>query len=248
MNGFGQQLRRIVNRLLNVKVKAAQRRTELREHGRSEAYIKTQLEEEVYAPARQFKLAIAQRHVNTSSIPISMQDAFQALEAVLRAYLDNYNFGQNSIYYDAKAHPEKHILAYYKMSQLCERLEIASFQCFPLRNSFVPGYFQIDTRILRQNILHEPDGDYFFGRKAQIMGESCQFAVESIQSTRSRSPLKISGQYSNRWCGRFGFKDNHGYSRRCTSPASSTVECHGTQCHRLKRRRATGDRRKMRVG
>jgi hypothetical protein len=193
MNGFGQQLRRIANRLLNVKVKAAQRRTELRQQGRSEVYIKAQLEEEVYAPARQFKLAIAQRHVNASSIPTSMQDAFQALEAVLRAYPDNYNFGQNSIYYDAKAHPEKHILAYYKMSQLCERLEIASFQCFPLRNSFVPGYFQIDTRILRQNILHEPNGDYSLEGKLRSWGRVVNLQSKAFKAQGADHRLRFRG-------------------------------------------------------
>jgi hypothetical protein len=45
-------------------------------------------------------------------------------------------------------------------------LQVKSFQCCPLRNSFIEGYFQIDTRILRTSILHESYPDYFLNGKS----------------------------------------------------------------------------------
>jgi hypothetical protein len=122
-----------------------------------------------------------------------MQDAFLALEPVITAYPDSYNFSRNSIYYDSQAHPGKHILAYYKMSQVCETLNIKSFQCFPLRNSFVPGYFQIDTRILRRNILRENDVDYSLDGKLRSWEKVVDLQSKAFKAQGADHQLKFRG-------------------------------------------------------
>ena len=165
MNGFGQQFRRIINRVLDVKNRAQRLKTELAQQGASQDTIKAQVEQEVYGPARQFKLAIAQRPIDVSSIPHSMTNTLNKMQPVLNAYAGNYQFSRNSIYYDSQAHPEKHVLAYFRMSQLCEIEGITGFQSFPLRNSFIPGYMQIDTLILRRFILHERNDDLSLSAK-----------------------------------------------------------------------------------
>lgn len=193
MNGFGQQLRRIVNLLLDVKNRSRQRKAELAEQGLSQTEIKSQVAEEIYAPAKQFKLAISQRPVNASNIPAGMQDTFLEITPVLTSYQDSHRFGNNSIYYDAKAHPEAHLVAYYKMSQLCETLKIKSFQCFPLRNSYIPGYFMIDTRILRTNILHERNLDYSLDGKLRSWGKVVNLSAKAFSPQGPLHSLKFRG-------------------------------------------------------
>ncbi|KAI9258702.1 hypothetical protein EDC94DRAFT_501174, partial [Helicostylum pulchrum] len=55
---------------------------------------------------------------------------------------------KNSIYYDAVVNPVKHLAAYFKLAEICESNEFKSFQCFPLRKTFIPSYMTIDTMIL----------------------------------------------------------------------------------------------------
>ncbi|KAM3578690.1 hypothetical protein VKS41_008890 [Umbelopsis sp. WA50703] len=193
MNGFGQQLRRIVNRLLDVKNRAQRLTAELAEQRLSQSGIKSRVAEEVRLPAKNFKMALADRTANASNIPAGLQDAFVKIKPVLTAYPDSYSFAKNSIYYDARAHPKQHLLAYYKMSQLCETLKIKSFQSFPLRNSFVPGYFQIDTKILRTNILHEHNLDYSLDGKLRSWEQVVNLKAKVFRSQGPSHLLKFRG-------------------------------------------------------
>jgi hypothetical protein len=112
MNGFGQQLRRIVNRLLDVKLKASDRRAELREQGHGETVINDMVAKEIYESSRDFKLAISRRPINLSAIPANMRNVYDKLEPIFKSYPDDYRFQYSSIYYDAKARPENHLSAY----------------------------------------------------------------------------------------------------------------------------------------
>jgi hypothetical protein len=86
-------------------------------------------------------------------------DVFDKLQEVLGCYPEYYSFDKDNRYYDVKAHPEQHINAFYPMAAFCEQQTIKSFQCFPLRTSFVPGYMQIDTTILCHHFLLQPCPD-----------------------------------------------------------------------------------------
>ncbi|KAI8320724.1 hypothetical protein GQ54DRAFT_298413 [Martensiomyces pterosporus] len=75
------------------------------------------------------------------------------LEPIRSAYPESYEFAKDSIYYDAKANPDKHLKAYYQGMKICEDENIKAKQCFPLRTCWVPGHMQIDTRILREKFV-----------------------------------------------------------------------------------------------
>jgi hypothetical protein len=87
--------------------------------------------------------------------PEFIRDAFRLLQPILLAYSDQYRFRQSSIYLDSKIAPLRHIKSYYLLARLCEESHIKSFQAFPLRSSWLPGYLQIDTKILRLYFLHD---------------------------------------------------------------------------------------------
>ena len=76
------------------------------------------------------------------------------LKVFLDSYPHDYVFKKSSRYYDVKAHPEKDVDAFYNMAKFCEKEGIKSFQCSPLRTSFVPGYVQIDMTISCQQAYH----------------------------------------------------------------------------------------------
>ncbi|KAJ2566465.1 hypothetical protein IW140_004934 [Coemansia sp. RSA 1813] len=75
------------------------------------------------------------------------------LEPVLTAYDNDYKFEEEGIYYDIKAHPKKHFIAFYCLAVLLEMNEYRSFQRFPLRKSFVPMHIEIDTMVLCRSIM-----------------------------------------------------------------------------------------------
>ena len=138
-----------------VKSRRATLKKELDDRSVPEEVIKNTLATEITQPATAFKLAIARRRINRSSINPDLLPIFDKMQEVLGAYPENYSFDKGSRYYDVKAHPEKHINAFYRMAAFCEQEQIKSFQCFPLRTSFVPGYMHIDTTILCQHFLDE---------------------------------------------------------------------------------------------
>jgi hypothetical protein len=109
-NGFGNQLRRIVNRLLNVKERAEQMKQVLLQEGIQEEEVNRRLRSEIYQPATNFKLAIARRRPRMQpNFPEYIRNAFQQLEPILLSYPDQYRFQSNSIYRDSKAAPIKHV-------------------------------------------------------------------------------------------------------------------------------------------
>ncbi|KAL0081461.1 hypothetical protein F4703DRAFT_1717085, partial [Phycomyces blakesleeanus] len=57
------------------------------------------------------------------------------------------------IYYGPKDSPHNHFLAFFRMFQALENLGYIFFNCFSLRRCWSPGYIQIDTKILYQQLL-----------------------------------------------------------------------------------------------
>ncbi|KAL1928560.1 hypothetical protein VTP01DRAFT_2916 [Rhizomucor pusillus] len=53
--------------------------------------------------------------------------------------------------------PGNHALAYVMMAKFCEDHEIKTFQCMPLRTSWIPAHMQIDTKILATQMLKKPN-------------------------------------------------------------------------------------------
>ncbi|KAG0912531.1 hypothetical protein G6F33_005994 [Rhizopus arrhizus] len=101
---------------------------------------------------------VASRIVDPSSVELVFQgpiyiQALQRLIPILTSYPIQYTFEQNDIYYDAKANPYKHMMAFYQLARLFEALRLPIFNYFPLRRTLTSGYTTIDSKILCQNIL-----------------------------------------------------------------------------------------------
>ncbi|KAG0750542.1 hypothetical protein G6F57_000936 [Rhizopus arrhizus] len=112
--------------------------------------ISNEIYEQITLPARQFKEILASRIVDPSSIKLPFQDpiytqALQRLTSILTSYPVQYAFEQNNIYYDAKANPCEHMMAFHQLARLFETLKLPIFNCFPLRRIQIPNYTTIDT-------------------------------------------------------------------------------------------------------
>ncbi|KAI7890503.1 uncharacterized protein EV154DRAFT_552220 [Mucor mucedo] len=153
---FGQHLRQSINVLLNVKQRMAEMKQALLEQGVDPKIIEGLIFQDVTQTAKNFKMAISTRPTNMSLLPQNPQveiNAYNALRPVLDSYGTSYSFKKRSIYYDAKAQPENHFMAFVQLARLFETLGLPPFRCFSLRRSWSPGYVQIDSKILCQNIL-----------------------------------------------------------------------------------------------
>ncbi|KAJ1664078.1 hypothetical protein EV178_004449 [Coemansia sp. RSA 1646] len=152
---FGQYLRRAINALL----KTRERKRDLEEamKGRTADEIKEAYKDQIWKPGRELKEAIKHRDTVLPVITVGDKNIGDMLEPVLTAYDNGYKFEEKGIYYDIKAHPEKHFKAFYRLAVFFETNNYRSFQCFPLRKSFVPMDIEIDTKILCRSVM---DWDY----------------------------------------------------------------------------------------
>ncbi|KAI9502950.1 hypothetical protein BX070DRAFT_192307 [Coemansia spiralis] len=155
--GLGQHFRRAVNMLLNTREEKKALCDEMA--GRLENEFRRECEARIWLLARQFKEAICHHHPDLSNLGPKARSTVEELQLILSAYPDAYEFAEDSIYYDAKSSPQWHLKAFFELIKFFERRAMKSFQCFPLRTSWVPAHMQIDTRILRRHILrseHKP--------------------------------------------------------------------------------------------
>ncbi|KAI9319739.1 hypothetical protein BX666DRAFT_1812039, partial [Dichotomocladium elegans] len=146
---FGQHLRRVINVILNLRQRKADRKRELIAQGLSPDQVRQDLYETITRHATGFKLAIARRGVLREDInaePGFLREAYDILQPVLNAYPGNHQFQHQSIYYDAKADPVKHFNAFLQLARVCQQNGIRGFNCFPLRRSWSPCYMEIDTK------------------------------------------------------------------------------------------------------
>ncbi|KAJ2215717.1 hypothetical protein EV179_001941 [Coemansia sp. RSA 487] len=140
---FGQYLRRAVNALL--KTREHKRDLEEAMKDRTTNEIKEVYEDRIWKPGLELKEAIKHRNAVLPVITVGGKNIGDMLEPVLTAYDNDYKFEEEGIYYDIKAHPKKHFKAFCYLAVLLETNNHRSFQCFPLRKSFVPMHIEIDT-------------------------------------------------------------------------------------------------------
>ncbi|KAI7884724.1 uncharacterized protein EV154DRAFT_427847 [Mucor mucedo] len=152
---FVNKLRMVINRLIGLKHRISQLTSDLKKQGYSEEEIKAKVKSNIVEPATQLKLAISSRNINTVPKEFLDQKTMQHVMDIFSAYPETYKFKKDSIYYDAVVNPEKHLVAYCKLAEICESNEFKSFQSFPLRNTFIPSYMTIDTMILNNHILQD---------------------------------------------------------------------------------------------
>ncbi|KAJ1662267.1 hypothetical protein EV178_006033, partial [Coemansia sp. RSA 1646] len=149
---FGQHLRRAVNVLL----KTRERKKDLEEamKGRTTDEIKEAYEDQIRRPGLELKEAIKHRNTILPVIAVGDKNIRDMLKPVLTAYNNDYEFEEEGIYYDIKAHPKKHFKAFYHLALFFETNNYRSFQCFPLRKSFVPMHIEIDTMVLCRSVMN----------------------------------------------------------------------------------------------
>ncbi|KAI8086987.1 uncharacterized protein B0P05DRAFT_578154 [Gilbertella persicaria] len=108
---------------------------------------------EISAACTKVKMNISLR--NITELPAHLFNSQEV--GILRQFFDCYpsdtHFKKNSIYYDCKVDPSKHLKAFYYLTRCSESLYNKSFNCFPLRRTFIPSYMTIDTYIVNTQIL-----------------------------------------------------------------------------------------------
>ncbi|KAJ1662283.1 hypothetical protein EV178_006004, partial [Coemansia sp. RSA 1646] len=183
---FGQHLWRAVNVLL----KTRERKRDLEEamKGRTADEIKEAYEDQIWKPGRELKEAIKHRNTILPVITVGDKNIGDMLEPVLTAYDDNYQFEEEGLYYDIKAHPKKHFKAFCCLAVLLETNDSRSFQCFPLRKSFVPMHIEIDIMVLCRSIM-----DWSYNAKSPIEIYWYRFLNEKSRVLRTRNGFRFYG-------------------------------------------------------
>ncbi|KAJ2064891.1 hypothetical protein GGI17_000698 [Coemansia sp. S146] len=211
---YGERLRYAINSALNTKQRAEQIRADM--DGQGEKYIRDCIEREILAPARDVKDAINSRdpicykldddgkpNVDKWGRPIvdaQKQRVIAGLSPVLDTYSGVNKFKKDSIYYDIKASPEKHLSAFSKLCKLMEsrnsgvrkkkgrNKKANSIQCFPLRTSFIPCHMLLDPTIIRQHIINPKGAKGAKGAKV-ITGSSTMREIWSRVCSRKSKPF-----------------------------------------------------------
>ncbi|KAJ1821007.1 hypothetical protein LPJ75_000813, partial [Coemansia sp. RSA 2598] len=181
---FGEHLNRAVNCILSKK--EMERDLRHMPNGPEHDAFRRRCEEEVWMPARQVKAAFARRKYSDPTLCPRAQYVLHLLEPVLDAYAPDYEFHLDSRFADVKLKPQMHFQAFYELARFFEIKGYPSFNCFPLRTSWVPAHTTIDTHILYSQILKR-----VLGKK-----ERKQTKPEDYWSTvldRQSHPLRTSG-------------------------------------------------------
>jgi hypothetical protein len=150
---FDNHFRRATNTLLQIRQRKAGLIRQRQQEGVDNEVISSKVYEQITLLAKQFKEILVSRIVDPSSIKLLFQDpiynqALQRLTPILTSYPVRYTFEQNNIYYDVKANPCEHMMAFYQLACLFEALRLPIFNCFPLCRTWIPGYTTIDSKIL----------------------------------------------------------------------------------------------------
>ncbi|KAI8083294.1 uncharacterized protein B0P05DRAFT_610463 [Gilbertella persicaria] len=130
---FGNRLRM----LLNMLSKKEEKLLSLDHRMKAVNAIKEARRKEVFELLNKMKFAVSKKEIPSSDV------------------LDEKALSSNSIYYDVKAHPEKHFNAFYKIAKLLETEAAKTFNCFPIKTSFIPSYITLDSKIVHHHILKQ---------------------------------------------------------------------------------------------
>ncbi|KAJ2801973.1 hypothetical protein H4S07_004800, partial [Coemansia furcata] len=87
--------------------------------------IRAAREQRLWAPARAVRRAIESRPISLDGLDADGVHVVNALMPVLTSYGDDYEFANNNIYYDAKANPAQHFLAFIRLCRYFEEVGIA---------------------------------------------------------------------------------------------------------------------------
>ncbi|KAI8082663.1 uncharacterized protein B0P05DRAFT_537931 [Gilbertella persicaria] len=171
MNGvalhFGNRLHMFLNLLLKKQERIGALKSEMKKKNCIESEISAAVKT-IASQCIKVKMNISLR--NITELPAHLFDSQEV--GILQQFFDCYpsdtHFKKNSIYYDCKADPSKHLKAFYYLTRCSESLYNKSFNCFPLRRTFIPSYMTIDTyivntQILRNSVISHLDKEVIWG-------------------------------------------------------------------------------------
>ncbi|KAJ2518852.1 hypothetical protein H4217_003059 [Coemansia sp. RSA 1939] len=150
-NHLGSQLRRTINHALGSKARAAALRQQMT--GRPDREVRQATELQVWAPARVLKGQLKLPQPNPSELDDDGRRVLDLLTPIYGTYKTVDGFAQDSIYYDVKLHPERHIQAFWELSRVQEQLGLRALQPFPTRTKCTPRHTVIDRAMLCGNIV-----------------------------------------------------------------------------------------------
>ncbi|KAJ2661865.1 hypothetical protein IW148_003232 [Coemansia sp. RSA 1199] len=150
---FGETWSRAINLKLDSKRRRKALEQELGDQKKSKAFIRQQVQEQIWSPARRTKQILHTRHPKgTTDVE---KDIVNFLSLVLSCYPTDYAFEDDSIYLDAELHPERHLMAFITLNKCLAAAEYRCIQSLPLQRSWIHRHVPLDTRILAQQILKD---------------------------------------------------------------------------------------------
>ncbi|KAJ2661945.1 hypothetical protein IW148_003152 [Coemansia sp. RSA 1199] len=151
---MGSSWRRAINELLDCKRRKSEWTARRKAEGASAQVINRECEAHIWAPARHLKEMLCTRHP-VGRTPFE-RAIINKLQPVLDSYDNDYEFAENSIYYDAKANPGKHLKAFIWLEMIFAEWGISCTQALPLRSSWVYAHVPLNTTMLVRCVFGEP--------------------------------------------------------------------------------------------
>lgn len=112
---FGNRSRSFINKVCQKKELTNSIRKELKQKNVDKKDAHKALQERVYNPCNQVKVAVEKKELTEESTILS-DSARETIENILQdCYPQNYKFAKNSIFYDIKANPKCHFKAFMKI-------------------------------------------------------------------------------------------------------------------------------------
>ncbi|KAI8086847.1 uncharacterized protein B0P05DRAFT_578073 [Gilbertella persicaria] len=142
---FGNRLHMLLNMLSKKEEKLLSLDHRMKAVNATKQAIKEARRKEVFEPLNKMKFAVSKKEIPSSDV--LDEKALSSVRDLLSTYPNNYKFEKNFIYYNVKAHPEKHFNAFYKIAKLLETEAAKTFNCFPIKTSFIPSYITLDSKI-----------------------------------------------------------------------------------------------------
>ncbi|KAJ2501790.1 hypothetical protein GGH96_001659 [Coemansia sp. RSA 1972] len=145
------------SRAINLKLNSKQRRKvleqELGNQKKSKAFIRQQVQMQIWTPARHAKQILRTRH--PQGMTTVEKEIIDFLSPVLSCYPANYTFEDDSIHLDAKMNPERHLMAFVTLNKCLAAAGHRCIQALPLQRSWIHRHVPMDTTILVRHILQD---------------------------------------------------------------------------------------------
>ncbi|CEG78856.1 hypothetical protein RMATCC62417_13396 [Rhizopus microsporus] len=223
-----------INRLTDQKNRTKKRQEELTQSGKTQEEIKNTIYSEITRPCMQLKFSLASGSIQNLPVPIVNESKISLIQEFFDMYDTDYQFKKGSLYYNAKASPFKHLKAYYKLVDLCERSGLKSFMCFPLRKTLVPCYMTFDTLIANSHILQ--NCKRFKLDKKLIWGEVLDISCKAVKYHGPNKSIQFQGTVQTDGVGVSILKQNQETRKggtRCSTTSDSVDEERIAYIHEL---------------